>query len=114
MPEAVDGFSTHWLSVFLVDEKKFGCSRDDLIAALNSAAVESRPVWKPMHLQPVFATCAKFGGSVAEDLFRRGICLPSSSSLSAAEQLRVVNALRTAAGASVLEDLNELAGTRDL
>jgi pyridoxal phosphate-dependent aminotransferase EpsN len=112
MPEAADAFSTHWLSVFLVDEEKFGCSRDDLINALNSAEVESRPVWKPMHLQPVFQGCRKFGGSVAEDLFRRGICLPSSSSLPAEDQLRVINAVRKAAGAERLDDLNEAEADR--
>jgi pyridoxal phosphate-dependent aminotransferase EpsN len=114
MPEAADGLSTHWLSVFLVDEARFGCTRDGLIQALDSAGVESRPVWKPMHLQPVFSACRKFGGSVAEDLFRRGICLPSSSSLSIEDQLRVVNAVRLAAGAEALDALDELAGIREL
>ena len=112
MPEPADQFSTHWLSVFLVNEERFGCSRDGMIRALDSAGVESRPVWKPMHLQPVFASCEKFGGNVAEDLFRRGICLPSSSSLSMEDQLRVVNAVRTAAGAGALSALEDVAETR--
>ena len=63
------------------------------------ANVESRPVWKPMHLQPLYAGCECYGGAVAEDLFRRGICLPSSSSLSEQEQLHVINAVRRSAGA---------------
>jgi len=69
--------------------------------------VESRPVWKPMHLQPLYAWCERYGGDVAEDLFRRGICLPSSSSLSEADQLHVVNALRRAACVDELEELSE-------
>lgn len=100
MPQAVHGFSTNWLSCFLIDAAEFGCSRDDLIRALEAANIESRPVWKPMHLQPLYAGCERFAGEVAEDLFRRGICLPSSSSLTAEDQGRVIHCVRTAAGAS--------------
>lgn len=63
-------------------------------------------------MQPVFLGCRKFGGSVAEDLFRRGICLPSSSSLSVEDQLRVVNAVRKAARAELLDHLGEAAEAR--
>jgi pyridoxal phosphate-dependent aminotransferase EpsN len=105
MPQAPYGFHTNWLSCFLVDEREFGCSRDELIRALDAANVESRPVWKPMHLQPLYADCECYGGSVAEDLFRRGICLPSSSSLSLEEQLYVVNVVRRVVGAEVLAEL---------
>jgi pyridoxal phosphate-dependent aminotransferase EpsN len=105
MPQAPYGLHTNWLSCFLVDEKRFGCSRDELICALDQADVESRPVWKPMHLQPLYAGSPRFGGDVAEDLFRRGICLPSSSSLSATEQLRVINAVRRAAGAAGIREM---------
>jgi pyridoxal phosphate-dependent aminotransferase EpsN len=97
MPQACYGLHTNWLSCFLVDEERFGCSRDQLIHALDAANIESRPVWKPMHLQPLYAKCERYGGEVAEDLFRRGICLPSSSSLSEADQLYVINELRRAA-----------------
>jgi pyridoxal phosphate-dependent aminotransferase EpsN len=93
------------LSCFLIDEGRFGCSRDELIRRLDEAGVESRPVWKPMHLQPLYAGCECYGGEVAEDLFRRGICLPSSSSLSEEDQLYVVNAVRSAAGAEPLASL---------
>jgi len=106
MPQASYGMHTNWLSCFLIDEAVFGLSRDDLIAALDKADIESRPVWKPMHLQPLYAGCRRFGGEVAEDLFRRGICLPSSSSLSENDQLRVINAIRRAAGANPLLDMN--------
>ena len=100
MPQVSYGIHTNWLSCFLIDGKEFGLSRDALIRALDDANVESRPVWKPMHLQPLYAGCERYGGEVAEDLFRRGICLPSSSSLTDEEQLYVINSVRKAAGAS--------------
>jgi pyridoxal phosphate-dependent aminotransferase EpsN len=105
MPQAAYGLHTNWLSCFLIDEARFGCSRDGLVKLLDAAGVESRPVWKPMHLQALFAGTACYGGAVAEDLYKRGICLPSSSALSSADQLRVVNAVRSAAGAAPLESL---------
>jgi len=62
-------------------------------------------VWKPMHLQPLYSDCERFGGAVAEELHRHGICLPSSSSLAEEDQLRVVNIVRGAVGASPLSRL---------
>src|SRR5439155_1093034 len=79
-------------------------SRDELIRALDEANVESRPVWKPMHLQHLYAGCECYCGEVAKDLFCRGICLPSSSSLSEEDQLHVVNALRRAARMNELSE----------
>lgn len=105
MPQAPYGLHTNWLSCFLIDEKKFGCSRDLLIRALDEANVESRPVWKPMHLQPLYAGCERYGGEVAEDLFRRGICFPSSSSLTEEDQLHVINAVRGTSGADALTQM---------
>jgi pyridoxal phosphate-dependent aminotransferase EpsN len=105
MPQSPSGFHTNWLSAFLIDEERFGRSRDELIGHLDAAHVESRPVWKPMHLQPLFRGCEYRGGGVAEDLFRRGICLPSSSSLTLSDQLRVVNAIRSSVGAEPLDEL---------
>ena len=96
MPQAGYGLHTNWLSCFLIEEETFGVTRDDVIAALAQADIEARPVWKPMHLQPLFRSAKCFGGGVAEDLFRRGICLPSSSSLTVEEQERVVAVVRTA------------------
>jgi pyridoxal phosphate-dependent aminotransferase EpsN len=98
MPQASFGLHTNWLSCFLVDEKRFGTTRDEIIRLLDLADVESRPVWKPMHLQPLFAGCERIGGEVAEDLFRRGICLPSSSNMTEEEQARVIDAVRSCAG----------------
>jgi pyridoxal phosphate-dependent aminotransferase EpsN len=109
MPQASYGLHTNWLSCFLIDEDGFGCSRDELIRVLDAANIESRPVWKPMHLQPLYAGCERYGGDVAEDLFRRGICLPSSSSLTEEDQLHVVNAVRRTAGMGELNELSETA-----
>jgi pyridoxal phosphate-dependent aminotransferase EpsN len=111
MPQAPYGLHTNWLSCFLIDEDEFSCSRDALIRALDEANVESRPVWKPMHLQPLYANCERYGGEVAQDLFRRGICLPSSSSLTLEDQLYVINQVRAAAGAEPFSELKKVAAT---
>jgi pyridoxal phosphate-dependent aminotransferase EpsN len=107
MPQAPYGLHTNWLSCFLIDETEFGCARDRLIHILDGAGVESRPVWKPMHLQRLYAGAARYGGEVAEDLFRRGICLPSSSNLSLDDQLYVINQVRGAAGAPALDEFEK-------
>ncbi len=94
MPQAPWGRHTNWLTVFLVDTARLGVSRDDLIDALGRENIESRPVWKPMHLQRLYAEAPMYGGRVAEDLFERGICLPSGSSLTGAEQQRIIDLVR--------------------
>lgn len=96
MPQAPYGLHTNWLSCFLVDEARFGMSQDRLIAFLNEANIETRPVWKPMHAQKLFANYECVRGEVAEDLNRRGICLPSSSSIEAEEQKFVIDRIREA------------------
>lgn len=106
MPQADYGLTTNWLSCFLIEEAEFGCSRDALIRHLDINGVEARPVWKPMHLQPLFAGCDCYGGDVARDLYQRGVCLPSSSSLSREQQDHVVSQVvaahaRSAAASSV-------------
>ncbi len=105
MPQASHGLHTNWLSCFLIDAGAFGCTRDELIAFLDAAAVEARPIWRPVHLQPLYASAERYGGEVAEDIFQRGICLPSSSSLSLEEQLYVINQVRQRVGAAPLSDL---------
>lgn len=91
MPEATYGTATRWLTCLTVEEEEFGCDRDTIRLALEAAQIESRPVWKPLHLQPVFAGCEVVGGAVAADLFRRGLCLPSGSSLGLDELSRVIS-----------------------
>jgi len=100
MPEAPFGFHIRWLSCFLVEESRFGMSAADLVHFLEGSNIESRPVWKPMHTQPLYRGCECVGGEVAEDLNRRGICLPSSSSLSEEEQQFVIDRVREAHGAA--------------
>lgn len=97
MPQAAYGTHTNWLSCFLLDESAFGCSRDELIRLLDGAGVESRPVWKPMHMQELYRKQPRAGGAVAEHLFANGICLPSSSSLTQQEQDYVVSVVHEAA-----------------
>ena len=81
MPEAAYGSSNRWLTVILITPEKFGADREDVRLALEAENIEARPVWKPMHLQPVFSDSECIGGSVAEDLFSRGLCLPSGTAL---------------------------------
>lgn len=89
MPEASYGRSTRWLTCVLIDSRRFGASREEVRIHLESKNIESRPVWKPMHRQPVFAGCRIVGGPVSEDLFVRGLCLPSGSSLAAVDIRRI-------------------------
>lgn len=97
MPQCEYGLHTNWLSAFQVDGAALGVDRDGLIRALEAENIESRPVWKPMHLQPVFEGAERLGGDVAADLFRHGICLPSSSNLSDEDLGRVIATVRRAA-----------------
>lgn len=93
MPEATTGKSNRWLTVILVNEKEFGADRETIRQVLEKQNIECRPVWKPMHLQPVFKDVAMVGGSVSEALFKDGLCLPSGSSMSDADLKRVTDAV---------------------
>jgi pyridoxal phosphate-dependent aminotransferase EpsN len=96
MPQAPYGLHTNWLSCFLVEPRTLGATRDRIIAALAAEDIEARPLWKPMHLQPLYRSCERYGGEVGADLFERGLCLPSSSSLPPSVQDRVVGIVRRA------------------
>jgi len=93
MPEAAYGVPNCWLTCITVDPSQFEADREDIRLVLEHENIESRPLWKPMHMQPVFAPCSMRGGRVSEDLFARGLCLPSGSSLTPVEQERVMNAV---------------------
>jgi len=93
MPEAAYGRCTRWLTCLLIDPAGFGADREEVRLRLEEQNIEARPVWKPMHLQPVFRDCRCRGGSVAEGLFERGLCLPSGTALTDDELQRVVEAL---------------------
>lgn len=96
-PEAPWGTSTFWLTCATIDPMHFGATREELRLALEEANIEARPVWKPMHLQPVFRNARSYGGAVSERLFNDGICLPSGSAMTDEEQARVIAVIREAA-----------------
>ena len=82
-------FSNHWLSCILIDPNTTGFTREDLRLHLEKNNIESRPLWKPMHLQPVFKEAAYYGGTVSESLFEKGLCLPSGSNLTDLDRNRI-------------------------
>ena len=94
MPEAPWGHHSRWLTTLTLDPVKFGAMPEEVRLALEAENIEARPVWKPMHLQPVFAEYAVVGGAVAEGLFERGLCLPSGSNLSDDDLRRVARVVR--------------------
>ena len=94
MPEATWGKHTRWLTVIQVDPNEFGADREAIRLALEAENIEARPVWKPMHLQPVFAKYDSVRGCVAEELFDKGLCLPSGSNLTQEDLQRVVDIMR--------------------
>jgi dTDP-4-amino-4,6-dideoxygalactose transaminase len=93
MPEAAYGRSNCWLTCVRIDAIAFGADREEVRLHLDSCGIEARPVWKPLHMQPAFRDCVIRGGAVAAALFADGLCLPSGSTLSQADQRRVVAAI---------------------
>jgi dTDP-4-amino-4,6-dideoxygalactose transaminase len=85
-----DFSSNHWLSCILIDQSIVGKNREDLRLALEKENIESRPLWKPMHLQPIFEKYPYYGGNVCEKLFENGLCLPSGSNLSEQDKNRIL------------------------
>lgn len=94
MPVAAEGVPNFWLTVILVDPKHFGANREQIRLALEQENIESRPVWKPMHLQPIFAGRRVRGGGVGTDLFEHGLCLPSGTQLTDDQLERIVTLIR--------------------
>ncbi len=97
MPEAPWGQATRWLTCLTIDPTAFGADRETVRVALAEAQIEARPVWKPLHLQPIFADSECFGGEVAEDLFNKGLCLPSGSNLTDEDLDRVIQEIERVA-----------------
>jgi dTDP-4-amino-4,6-dideoxygalactose transaminase len=97
MPVASYGHPNYWLSCILVDSDIFGAGGEDIRLALEALDIESRPTWKPLHLQPVYADAPTVGGAVAASIFERGLCLPSGSRMSAADLDRVTETIGTLA-----------------
>ena len=94
MPEAPHCRSTRWLTCLTINPTNFGTDRETVRLGLEAENIESRPVWKPMHLQPVFRGCEHVGGEVAEDLFNRGLCLPSGTAMTEEDLDRVISVIR--------------------
>jgi dTDP-4-amino-4,6-dideoxygalactose transaminase len=87
-------FSNHWLTAITIDaSKNKGKSSEDLRVLLEKQNIESRPLWKPMHLQPIFSDAPYYGGKVSELLFEQGLCLPSGSNLENEDKNRIKNCL---------------------
>lgn len=109
MPEAVYGRSTRWLTCITIDPQSFGATREDVRLALEAENIESRPVWKPMHLQPVFAKCRVVGGCVAQSIFENGLCLPSGSDLTPQDLDRIIEIVSSMCRNSQVQIFDEAA-----
>jgi pyridoxal phosphate-dependent aminotransferase EpsN len=94
MPEPAWSRSNRWLTVIQINPEEFGTDRETVRLALEVENIESRPVWKPMHLQPVFAHCQVVGGAVAADIFDKGLCLPSGTALTESDLKQIVSVIR--------------------
>lgn len=95
MPEPGWATSSRWLTTLSIDPKRAGVSREDIRLALAETGIESRPLWKPMHCQPLFDGARYVGRGFDEELFERGLCLPSGSDLTNAEQDEVIDRIRS-------------------
>jgi len=98
MPFAGEGKPNHWLTVILIDQASFGADREAVRLALEAENVESRPVWKPMHLQPLFEGRRTRGGDISAEIFDKGLCLPSGTALSASDLERIIEVVRRSQG----------------
>ena len=98
MPEPEGFQSNRWLTVILIDPAEFGPDTHAVRTALEADNIEARPVWKPMHLQPVFKSARVAGGAVSERLFARGLCLPSGTAMTEADLDRVCESIRRVRG----------------
>ena len=90
---STDFYSNFWLSCITIDSDKSGKNSTDLRLALEAQNIESRPLWKPMHLQPIFSSYPFYGGKISQKLFENGLCLPSGSNLSQDDKERISNRL---------------------
>ena len=100
MPVGLGVSLNHWLTCVLLDPDKLGVGREDVRLALEEMNVESRPVWKPLHLQPLYRGARSIGGSVSERIFDQGLCLPSGTALSCSDQERIIGVMLRVCGAS--------------
>ena len=95
LPEAEHGRSNRWLTTARIDPGKFGAAYLEVITALDKQNIESRPVWKPMHMQKVFSGCQVFGGQIAQAIYETGICLPCGAGMTTEEVTRVCDVIKS-------------------
>jgi dTDP-4-amino-4,6-dideoxygalactose transaminase len=93
-----DYYSNFWLTAITIDSDKLGVSREDLRCKLMEEKIESRPLWKPMHLQPVFQESPYYGANISDSLFEKGLCLPSGSNLSGEDKNRIKHTIKSVLG----------------
>jgi len=98
--EPVGHFSNYWLTTILVNKEKIGFSREDIRVALEKENIETRPLWKPMHLQPVFSNALSYVNGISEKYFQNGLCLPSGSNLTTEEKDRIKLSIQRILGIS--------------
>jgi pyridoxal phosphate-dependent aminotransferase EpsN len=89
LPRQKHGSGNHWLTCITIDPDEFGATREEVRLILEAHNIEARPVWKPLHLQPLFDGFRVRGGERSEAIFERGLCLPSGSNLSQADLERI-------------------------
>jgi pyridoxal phosphate-dependent aminotransferase EpsN len=92
--EPQGSYSNRWLTAITIDPQLAKTSNEEVRQHLELLNIEARPVWKPMHLQPVYKDTAYFGGKIAENLFKNGLCLPSGSQLDSKDRLRIYHAIQ--------------------
>ncbi|MDA3884460.1 MAG: aminotransferase class I/II-fold pyridoxal phosphate-dependent enzyme [Candidatus Delongbacteria bacterium] len=97
-PEIKDSISNKWLTAITIDPDKTGFTREDIRLELQKHNIESRPLWKPMHLQPIFKDCISYTNGVSEELFKIGLCLPSDTNMTKEDQERVIEIIVGNAG----------------
>ncbi len=95
MPEPNYSYSSHWLTCLTIDPEHSGVERSQVIEKLEKYNIESRPIWKPMHLQPLYQRNEIIGGKVAETIFRNGLCLPSGTNMSGNDLSRIISIIRS-------------------
>lgn len=92
---SADFYSNHWLSCIIFDPSKTKITSEEFRLVLEKENIESRPLWKPMHLQPIFSNCKYFGSNISENLFKNGLCLPSSSNLTEDDRGRIRKVIKS-------------------
>ena len=93
LEENKGSFSNFWLTTILLD-RDLAIEREKLRLHLENENIESRPLWKRMHIQPIFKDCKSYTNGVSEDLFKRGLCLPSGTNTSKKELERIIKSIK--------------------